>query len=106
MPGEPGAPPGAVRLRSNVTFEQDWELVPGEIVARYRPNYFTGKPRRGRQHAEKMYYAPCSRCGRSIREINLEGCEQVGCPSPTPADVKKRRRVYEETLRDVMQGAD
>jgi hypothetical protein len=65
---------GAVRVRSNVTRGlHDWDLVPGEIVQRHHPTadqFLTPL-----QRDEKMYYVPCSECGRTIHEIERDGCD-------------------------------
>lgn len=94
---------GEVRIRSNVVFDGEaWELVPGEIVERYRRDHFAHpNARRGRQHDEKMYYAPCSRCHRTIDIINLEGCD---CPeAPSEAFVLENQRKRDEIMRGVME---
>lgn len=64
---------GNVRLRSNVSIRHDaWSLVPGEIVSRYAPAYFSLTPH---QHVENSYYWPCSICGRFSHDIKLNGCD-------------------------------
>jgi len=61
--------PGTVRVRSNVTRGlDDWNLVPGEIV-QDDDQFLTPL-----QRAEKMYYVPCG-CGRTIHEIERDGCD-------------------------------
>lgn len=86
---------GEVRIRSNIVLEEanvpkdDWALVPGEIVERYRRGHFSDKPSR-RQKDEKMYYEPCSRCHRTIDAINLEGCDQ--CPHAPAQEVARANR--------------
>ncbi|TWA85146.1 molecular chaperone DnaK (HSP70) [Azospirillum brasilense] len=78
---------GAVRLRSNIARTQDaWDLVPGEIVERYRSSYLDKRlspPQR--QVEESMYYKPCSMCGKSTYEINSQGCARCRQPSPEEA---------------------
>src|SRR4051812_14139265 len=71
---------GRVQLRSNIVVDPErWDLVPGDALEHYashrlrRPYQPTS-----RQHDEHMYYVPCSRCGRGINQIQLEGCE--ACP--------------------------
>lgn len=65
-------PGGSVRIRSNVAERKDsWGLVPGEIVQLYRPDLRLTD----RQHQEKMYYQSCCLCGRSVYEIDRDGCD-------------------------------
>ena len=72
---------GAVQLRSNITWrEEEWDLVPGEIVEKYRPHHLDSRLRTNpRQISEKMYYVPCSVCKRNIYEINRNGCNEISC---------------------------
>ncbi|OQW91638.1 MAG: hypothetical protein BWK79_16415, partial [Beggiatoa sp. IS2] len=66
---------GSIKLRSNVVkSNQDsaWDLVPGDLVEKYRihlPPQWTATKR---QHDEKMYYIPCSLCNRTWHQIQLE----------------------------------
>jgi molecular chaperone DnaK len=71
-----GSPTGAVRVRSNVTAHRHgWEWVPGEIVQIHQPA-MADASLTPLQLAEKMYYRPCSQCGRSIYEIERDGCDE------------------------------
>ena len=74
LAGEQATSPGAVRVRSNVTRGlHDWDLVPGEIVQEHHPaadHLLTPL-----QRTEKMYYVPCFECGRTIYEIERDGCD-------------------------------
>ena len=66
---------GTVRVRSNVTAsEHAWELVPGEIVQRFRSMADLQLTRQ--QRAEKMYYEPCCLCHRTIHHIERDGCDR------------------------------
>ena len=58
-------PPGGLVMRSNLsTYESDL-LVPGEIMHLHNPGYFGRQgPRPELQISERLYYAPCSTCGR------------------------------------------
>ena len=63
-------------MRSNVTENAHaWELVPGEIVQTYQTNLSDQFLTR-LQRAEKMYYVPCRECGRTIYEIERDGCDE------------------------------
>jgi hypothetical protein len=66
--------PGAVRVRSNITTEESaWYLVPGEYVLEANPHL--GSHRLTLlQKQEKMYYAACCECGRTVNEIMRDGC--------------------------------
>lgn len=85
-------PVGAVRVRSNVSRGlHDWDLVPGEIVQEHHPTadqFLTPL-----QRAEKMYYVPCSECGRTIYEIERDGCDPCAAKgrAPSTAEAAARR---------------
>lgn len=69
---------GRVRLRSNVVDRGDaWHLVPGEVLAKWRPDLLR-RPKRPTQLQidEQMYYVPCGVCGRTINMIMREGCNK------------------------------
>jgi molecular chaperone DnaK len=72
---------GQIRLRSNVIDNNNaWNLVPGEIIEKYKSNYLdTRNNPPSKQIDEKMYYTPCSVCGRYEYDINLKGCDS--CPA-------------------------
>jgi hypothetical protein len=85
---------GKVRLRSNVVIDGDaWRLVPGDVVAKRRPDLFRSPNRPTHlQRDEDMYYAPCGLCGRTIRVINLEGCDCPDAPKPAQVEAARLRR--------------
>lgn len=57
--------PGDVVLRSNVSSRVDEKLVPGEVMAKLNPFYFDVRLNPPQiQVDEKLYYQPCSFCGR------------------------------------------
>ena len=59
---------GSVRVRSNVSQSpHSQELIPGELMS---------DPITRRQHDEKMYYVPCTLCGRNEHDIERFGCER------------------------------
>jgi actin-like ATPase involved in cell morphogenesis len=72
-----------VAQRSNVVVEpkdatvQDdlWRFVPGDIVARWKPEYFDVRNRAAskRQEFERGFYVPCARCRRLESQIKAEG---------------------------------
>lgn len=63
--GQPGI--GAVRARSNVTnAPHNRQHIPGELMHDVLNE---------RQHREKMYYVPCSKCQRSAYHIERFGCD-------------------------------
>ena len=82
---------GQVCVRSNVCLKKDaWELVPGDLCATLSPS----PPRlTQRQKDEKMYYAPCCICNRTIYEINENGCDYSICRDQginSTAEAKRR----------------
>src|SRR4051812_15486597 len=93
-------PRGAIRLRSNVVLADAprpygydvWELVPGDIVEDYKKGFLNnGYATRSRQRDEAGYYKPCPYCKRLAYQIELEGCDGVGCGSARPSDESVRR---------------
>jgi molecular chaperone DnaK len=78
---------GSVRIRSNVaTTSYAWELVPGEIVRKYR----TGHELTSKQRKESTYYIPCYRCGRNIHVINRDGCDSCNHANSTREAAARR----------------
>ena len=74
-----------------------WQLVPGDILVNWRPDYFDNRSELAskRQHEEREFYVPCSRCGRKISQILAEGpveeclgrsCGAAVASSAPPAD--------------------
>ena len=97
---------GAVTVRSNIVLEPDrWDLVPGELL--YELGRMNNATRH--QHLEHMYYQPCSVCGRTIAEINLQGCDRCTyAPSPSAvanAQELHQRRVQEAVTRGQAENA-
>lgn len=84
----------SLTLRPNISErESAWDLVPGDIVERWKPNHLVvgSRDATGLQREEKMYYVPCVRCGRHVGRIKAEGvieaCERHNC-----AEFKRLRR--------------
>jgi hypothetical protein len=52
-----------------------WNLVPGDLIARWKSNYFDTRSNLAtpRQLEERNFYVPCARCKRYISQINAEG---------------------------------
>ena len=62
-------PSGAISIRSNVSKEVDRSLVPGEYLYQYNPGYFDARRNPPKlQRYEKLYYEPCSLCGRASND--------------------------------------
>lgn len=62
-------PLGALTIRANIAGKNDPSLVPGEFLCQYDSGYFD--VRRGPpdyQVREKLYYEPCSLCGRASND--------------------------------------
>jgi len=56
---------GSLAIRSNISDREDKSLVPGEFLYTYDPGYFdTRRNPPPIQVNEKLYYQPCSICGR------------------------------------------
>jgi len=70
-------------VRSIITRENDRkgaEHIAGDIIDKYADEFaFPRSNYTKKQQEEKDYYLPCSFCGRSIMEINKEGCARPGC---------------------------
>jgi hypothetical protein len=94
---------GHVRLRSNVLSEDvrdtlGWRIVPGELVATYRKELLRppNKPPQ-LQHDERMYYVPCTTCGRNASEIALEGCDECS-QGPRPLELEENRARHAQSV--------
>lgn len=60
---------GALSMRSNITDRSDAALIPGDFLYQYNRAYFdTRNSPPQHQVEEVLYYAPCSRCGRSSND--------------------------------------
>ena len=60
---------GSISVRANVADRKDASLVPGELLYQYDPTYFhVSRNPPKHQIAEKLYYQPCSRCGRAYND--------------------------------------
>ena len=93
---------GRIRLRSNVVDRGDaWNLVPGEVLAAWRPNLMR-RPNRPTQLQtdEHMYYVPCGVCGRTINVIMREGCTQCS-HGPTPRQLENAQEQHRRGLEAV-----
>ena len=79
---------GTLTVRANVTNVQDRKKVPGEYLYQIEPGYFDRRlspPEE--QNLEKLYYQPCSICGRAS---NDPACR---CASTLSDEPRKRARV-------------
>ena len=60
---------GSVSVRSNLSTRDDPSLVPGEFLYEYDPHYFdTRRDPPDHQVLEKLYYQPCSLCGKASND--------------------------------------
>jgi len=60
---------GDLSMRSNIAAREDDSLVPGEVLYRYNPYYFrVEKDPPQIQVDERLYYEPCSGCGRASND--------------------------------------
>jgi len=90
---------GSIKLRSNVVRgDQSWDLVPGNLVEKYRIHLPPQWKSTDRQHDEKMYYIPCSLCNRTWHQIQLEGSENCECRGGNvkEIDAQKRKEKFDQ----------
>ncbi len=60
---------GSLAMRSNVAAREDNRLVPGEVLYRFDQPYFDTRHAPPQvQVEERLYYMPCSYCGRSSND--------------------------------------
>ena len=60
---------GALSVRANIADREDLSLVPGEFLYQYNPHYFDRRRNPpAHQDYEKLYYQPCSLCGRASND--------------------------------------
>jgi molecular chaperone DnaK len=65
----PNRSPGELAVRSNVGDRPGDDLVPGELLYQTQPSYFDSRTNPPQQQVqERLYYAPCGRCGRMIND--------------------------------------
>jgi formylglycine-generating enzyme required for sulfatase activity len=81
----PASKPCEVQVRSNVSEREDHELIPGDIA---------GGTLTTRQRDEKGYYFKCVDCGRTIFQIEEEGCDKCAAKglAPSCTEAQKRRK--------------
>jgi hypothetical protein len=93
-PSAASYPPGQIAIRSNVVGSNTaWHQVPGDAIAVLKPNYFVhgvARPTR-EQLLERLYYHPCSECGKSSFESQWFGCDRKCKGVPLPHEAEKRR---------------
>ena len=60
---------GTISVRPNVSEDVDISLVPGDFLYQYNRNYFDARRNPPElQRYEKLYYEPCSLCGRASND--------------------------------------
>lgn len=60
---------GALSIRANVADQENFGLVPGELLYSYDQAYFDIRRNPPPlQDEERLYYAPCSSCGRAMND--------------------------------------
>lgn len=70
--------PGDLVMRSNVTQDANNALIPGELLYSYDPGYFDVRRNPpGNQVLERLYYRPCSACGRASNDPLCKCASQV-----------------------------
>jgi molecular chaperone DnaK len=72
---------GKVRIRSNISHERSWKKVPGDLVERYRNNWFDDREQdcSDWQKKERVYYKDCPYCHRTRYEFRTQGCTTPTC---------------------------
>jgi len=90
---------GSIKLRSNIVRgNQSWELVPGDLIEKYKNKLPPRWELTTRQFDEKMYYVLCSLCNRTRHQIQIEGSEHCECRigSVTENEARKRKAKAKE----------
>jgi actin-like ATPase involved in cell morphogenesis len=60
---------GAISVRANIADNKDLSLVPGEFLYKYNQLYFDVRSNPPEEQVnEKLYYQPCSLCGRASND--------------------------------------
>ena len=60
---------GSLSIRANMSEKEDPLLVPGELLYSFNPHYFDTRRNSPRiQEYEKLYYEPCSLCGKASND--------------------------------------
>lgn len=87
--------PGALSVRANVADRADPSLVPGEFLYEYDPFYFDVR-RNPPEHQvlEKLYYQPCSLCGRASNDPGCR-CSSLISGGMPPIDREETRNGHE-----------
>lgn len=85
---------GALSVRANVADRVDLSLVPGEFLYQYDPFYFDVRRNPPeRQVLEKLYYQPCSLCGRASNDPACQcSSSLIGAGRATGLDENEGRR--------------
>ena len=87
-----GNPPsmGALGVRANVADRVDLSLVPGEFLCEYDPFYFDVRRNPPRQQVlERLYYQPCSVCGRASNDPACQ-CSSLSSGAGGTGDLNSR----------------
>jgi molecular chaperone DnaK len=78
----------ALPFSDHIETEPLWQIVPGDLVDRWRPSFFadSGRNATRQQKAERDFYKPCVTCGRLLTQILAEGagpsCSERCFPKP------------------------
>ena len=77
-----------------------WKFVPGDIVGLWRESYFDTRSKAAtqRQHDERNFYVPCSRCKRNISQIEAEGSIHSCLASPSYCGFEQPRQPGNQTF--------
>lgn len=91
--GSTSTPPaGALSVRANVSDRTDTALVPGEFLYQYDPSYFdVRRSPPNHQVLEKLYYQPCSLCGRASNDPACKCASQLPPDGASPSGGQSRR---------------
>lgn len=102
---------GALTVRANVTNVPHLSKIPGEYLYQLKPEYFDRRQRPPEeQNREKLYYQPCSGCGRASNDPACRCASELfeikgGPPSPrsgasTQDADRRRQRPHSRHLPD------
>jgi molecular chaperone DnaK len=107
-----------VTQRTNLAINPDgtlstddlWRLVPGDILAQWRPHHFDNRTATlsPRQALERSFYTPCSRCKRLESQILSEGpveeCRGRRCGADLPPKAPDHSLQAKGSPRDQFMG--
>jgi molecular chaperone DnaK len=98
----------AINLRSNIVLgNQSWDLVPGDLVVKYKNILPPLWESTQKQDDEDAYYTPCGQCKRTWYQIRLEGSENCFCRGGAVKEWEARiRKVKHDELQKTLRSEE